>query len=134
MGAAVMAAIVRAAGAGRHHGALAAWSSAKFRVTTFTRGWPNRPHWRPSVCACTSACTRSTGRPRARATRATCSCAASGDSCGSRPPADWVTRSAGTCAGATPSRAATAAVLAATRSASAGLLRAMLEPAAAIGS
>ena len=48
-------------------------SSARFSSRTFTPGSPRKPSERPSVCSSTRASTSSTGRPRARATRAACS-------------------------------------------------------------
>ena len=46
-------------------------SSARLRLSTFTRGSPNRPKVRPSILLSTSSRTRASGRPRALATRGT---------------------------------------------------------------
>ena len=48
------------------------------------------------MCDSTSAWTASAAAPRSRATRGTWNSAAAGDTCGSRPDADVVTRSTGT--------------------------------------
>src|SRR4051812_34339989 len=74
----------------------AAASSARLSARTLTRGSPRRPIRRPSVCAPTSARTRSSAMARAFATRADWNSAASGEMSGSSPLLDVVTRSIGT--------------------------------------
>jgi hypothetical protein len=46
-------------------------SSARFSSRTLTRGSPRKPSWRSCVCSVTSAFTRVSSSPRARATRFT---------------------------------------------------------------
>ncbi len=46
-------------------------SSARLSRSTLTRGSPRMPYWRPSVYCCTKSRTRTSGSPRARATRRT---------------------------------------------------------------
>ncbi|OIQ86261.1 hypothetical protein GALL_319020 [mine drainage metagenome] len=53
------------------HGAIVV--RARLSASTSTRGSPRIPSVRPWTCCSTSAATRATGRPRAAATRATCS-------------------------------------------------------------
>src|SRR5262249_2553167 len=52
-----------------HDGLYFIASSARFRRRTFTRDSPRTPNVRGSTCSATNARTRSSGRPRARATR-----------------------------------------------------------------
>jgi hypothetical protein len=70
-------------------------SRLRFRDSTFTRGSPRKPIWRPSVACATAFMRISSDTPRALATRATWSMADSGVMWGSRPLADASTRSAG---------------------------------------
>src|SRR5262249_3795466 len=60
-------------------------SSARLSLSTFTRGSPKKPSWRPSVVAATSALTFCGSSLRALATRATWYSAAAGLMCGSSP-------------------------------------------------
>src|SRR5690348_17392616 len=71
-------------------------SSIRLSFSTFTRGSPRIPNWRPEVARSTSRVTASTDIPRARATRAIWYLAAAGEMSGSTPEADAVTRSTGT--------------------------------------
>ena len=70
-------------------------SRARFSLRTFTRGSPRKPSSLSSVCSLTNRRTRSSGRPRAVATRGTWNRAASGEMWGSRPLPEVVTRSIG---------------------------------------
>src|SRR5262249_20910862 len=95
---------------------------------TLTRSSPRNPHWRPSVFRVTRASTVAGSIPRARATRPTCQRAAAGLSCGSRPLAEAVTRSAGIGAWLLGSAALSASTPAFTASTRAGLSGPRLEP------
>ena len=71
-------------------------SSARLSSSTFTRGSPKKPNWRPSVCAVDERPHREPSRPAARrATRATWRTAFAGEMSGSSPDADDVTMSDG---------------------------------------
>src|SRR5665811_2412971 len=77
-------------------------ASAALSSRTLTRGSPRKPRSRPLTWSSTSCRTASGSRPRARATRSTCSRAYSGEMSGSRPEPEAVTASAGTADGSTP--------------------------------
>src|SRR5262249_20585201 len=70
-------------------------SSAMLSARTLTRGSPNRPRKRASLCSSTSWGRRSSGMLRALATRGTWNSAASGEISGSRPLPEVVTKSGG---------------------------------------
>src|SRR5581483_10528760 len=84
-------------------------SSARLSWRTLTRGSPRNPNWRSSMWPSTRARIADSLARRDRAMRATWNRAASGVMCGSRPDADEVTRSIGTCAVGFSARAASAA-------------------------
>src|SRR5262245_44653455 len=103
-------------------------SSARLSLSTFTRGSPRKPSWRPSVAAATSALTFRGSRPRAFATRAAWYSAAARLMCGSSPLPEAVTRSAGTGAVLPGSASRSAFTRAVTASVNAGMVRPWFRP------
>ena len=100
-------------------------ASAMSRLTpsTFTVSSPNTPSSFSSVLSATICASRSGLSPEASAMAGSCTCAAAGEMCGSRPEPEAVIRSAGISSRATPGFSAkNASMLASTRCVSTGLL------------
>jgi hypothetical protein len=101
-------------------------SSARLSFSTLITGSPMKPSSGRSIWLSTSAFTVASSSPRAVATRGTWKNAASGETCGSRPEPEVVTRSIGI--GASGFSARNASASASMRSISAGLVGPRFEP------